>query len=106
MFFTYRIPRGVARFFLPTAVAGEKGAELVESAFVLPILLMLLLGIIWMGRGYMIYETITRAAREGARYEVLPSCASCGNATLDPASSSCLDKSSGPFQNYIAPALQ
>ena len=46
MVFTYRIPRGVARFFLPTAVAGEKGAELLESAFVLPIVLMMLLGII------------------------------------------------------------
>ena len=106
MFFTYRIPRGVARFFLPTAVADEKGAELLESAFVLPIVLMMLLGIIWMGRGYMIYETITRAAREGARYEVLPSCVSCGNAPLDAPSSTCLGKSTSTFQNYVAPALQ
>jgi len=106
MFFTCRTLRVGARFLLRTAVAAEKGTQLVEAAFVLPILLMLLLGIIWTGRGYMVYETITRAAREGARYEVLPSCASCGNATLDPSSSACLDKSSATFQNYIKPALQ
>jgi hypothetical protein len=106
MLFTCRILRGVAGFFLRTAVAAEKGAELLESAFVLPILLMLLLGTVWTGRGYMIYETITRAAREGARYVVLPSCASCGNATLDAPSSDCLGKSTSTFQNYVAPALQ
>jgi hypothetical protein len=106
MFFRSRRCWGGLGSSLPTVVAGERGAELVESAFVLPILLMLLLGIIWMGRGYMIYETITRAAREGTRYEVLPNCASCGNVPLDPPSSSCLDTSSGTFQGYIAPVLQ
>jgi len=95
-----------ARSLLQRAVAAETGSELVESAFVLPILLMLFLGIIWTCRGYMVYETITRAAREGARYEVLPTCSSCGNATLDPSSATCLDKSSATFQNYVAPALQ
>ncbi len=87
MFFTCRTLRVGARFLLRTAVAAEKGTQLVEAAFVLPILLMLLLGIIWTGRGYMVYETITRAAREGS-------------------SSACLDKSSATFQNYIKPALQ
>src|SRR6266567_4836787 len=102
----YRTIGGMTRFFLRTLVRGEKGVELVEAAFVLPVLLMMLLGIIWMGRGYMIYETITRAAREGARYEVLPSCVSCGNAPLDAPSSTCLGKSTSTFQNYVAPALQ
>ena len=106
MFFRFDTRRRRLGPLLRMIVTEEKGAELVESAFVLPVLLMLQLGIIWMGHGYMIYETITRAAREGARYEVLPSCASCGNAPLDPPSSTCLGTSSGTFQNYIAPALQ
>ena len=101
----YRTIGGMARFFLRTLVRGEKGVELVEAAFVLPVLLMILLGIIWMGRGYMIYETITRAAREGARYEVLPNCATCGNIPIDAPSSSCLSTASNTFQNHIGPAL-
>jgi Flp pilus assembly protein TadG len=55
------------------------GAELLEMAFVLPILLSLMLGIVWMGRAYNIYETMTRAAREGARVAAASSCATCGN---------------------------
>jgi hypothetical protein len=101
----YRTLQGVKRFFLRTVINGESGVELVEAAFVLPVLLMLLLGIVWMGRGYMVYEAITRAAREGARYEVLPSCATCGNAPIDAPSSTCLSTSSNTFTNYIAPAL-
>ena len=57
----------------------ERGAELVEAAFVLPLLLTLLIGVFWAGRAYNIYETITRAAREGARVAVAPTCATCGN---------------------------
>ena len=57
----------------------ERGAELVETAFVLPLLLTLLIGVFWAARAYNIYETITRAAREGARVAVAPTCATCGN---------------------------
>lgn len=57
----------------------ESGAELVEMAFILPILLSLLIGVIWLGRAYNIYETMTRAAREGARVAAASSCATCGN---------------------------
>ncbi len=59
--------------------AKERGAEIVEFAVVLTALLMLLIGIIWIGRAYNIYQTITRAAREGARFALAPSCATCGN---------------------------
>lgn len=60
--------------------AGEFGAEVIEMAFVLPLLLTLLIGVFWAARAYNIYETITRAAREGARVAVAPSCSACGNA--------------------------
>ena len=59
---------------------GEEGTELVEAAFVVVILLTFLIGIIWIARGYNVYHTMNRAAREGARFAVLPSCATCGNA--------------------------
>lgn len=55
------------------------GAEVLEAALVIPLLLMLLLGIFTFGRAYDVYQTITRAAREGARELVLTSCATCGS---------------------------
>ena len=51
-----------------------------EGALVITILLTLLIGIIWIARGYNVSQTMNRAAREGARFAVLPSCATCGNA--------------------------
>jgi len=57
----------------------SKGAELVEMALILPLLLMLLIGVFWAGRACHIYETITRAAREGARVAIAPTCGTCGN---------------------------
>jgi Flp pilus assembly protein TadG len=58
---------------------GEQGTELVEMALVVTILLTFLIGIIWIARGYNVYQTMNRAAREAARFAVLPSCATCGN---------------------------
>ena len=46
----------------------ERGASLVETALVLPLLLLLLVGIIDVGRAYYTYISIYNAAREGGRY--------------------------------------
>lgn len=62
-----------------TRLASETGQELLEAALVIPLLLMLLIGIVWMARAYNTYETMTRAAREGARLAITPTCVSCGN---------------------------
>lgn len=59
--------------------AKERGSELLELAFILPLLLTLLIGIFWAARAYNIYSTITRAAREGARVAVAPTCFGCGS---------------------------
>lgn len=82
----------------------ECGAEVLEFAIVVPLLFMLLIGIFWIGRAYNVYESITRACREGTRYAVLPSSVASGNAYADPLSSSC---SSGTYTytNYVVPAL-
>jgi len=47
---------------------GERGAAMVELAIVLPVLLLLVFGIIEMGRLYNAQVTLTHAAREGIRY--------------------------------------
>jgi hypothetical protein len=44
------------------------GQNLVELAFVLPVCLWILLGIVDFGRVYFFYTAATNAAREGARY--------------------------------------
>lgn len=57
----------------------DKGAEIVEFAVAVPVLVMLLIGIIWFGRAYNTTQTLTRAAREGARFATAPTCITCGN---------------------------
>jgi Flp pilus assembly protein TadG len=42
------------------------GAEILEAAIVLPVVLLLLLGIVWFGRAFNIYSTISHAAQQGA----------------------------------------
>jgi hypothetical protein len=74
------------RLLLKATKSDDRGAELFEFALVLPLLLSLLIGILWMARAYNIYQTITRAAREGARAAVVRTCASCGNAIPSDAS--------------------
>lgn len=53
-------------------LASERGAELIEFAITLPVLLLIGLGIIDFGLLFQRYEVVTNAAREGARVAVLP----------------------------------
>jgi TadE-like protein len=55
----------------------EAGAEIAEAAMVLPIVFMFLLGIVWFGRAFNIYSTITQAAQQGAITAARPACATC-----------------------------
>jgi Flp pilus assembly protein TadG len=56
----------------------ERGAELIEFALVLPLLLFVFMGIVDFGLMFQRFEVVTNAAREGARIAVLP-----GYATAD-----------------------
>ncbi len=85
--------------------AAETGAEVLEFAFVVPMFLTLLVGVVWIGRAYNIYENVTRAAREGARYAVLPSSVAQGNSYADAPSASCT-ASTVAFTDYVTPVLQ
>lgn len=62
-------------------LAGENGAEIVEAALVLPIVFMFLIGIVWFGRAFNIYSTITQAAQQGAIAAARPTCATCTAST-------------------------
>jgi hypothetical protein len=53
-------------------LACEKGAELIEFALVFPLLLLVMAGIMDFGLLFQRYQTVTNAAREGARIAVLP----------------------------------
>ena len=57
---------------LTRRVRSERGAELIEFALVLPVLLMTFLGIVDFGFLFQRMEVVTNAAREGARIAVLP----------------------------------
>ncbi len=46
----------------------ERGQSLTEFALMAPLLVLVLLGAIDLGRAYFAYVSITNAAREGARY--------------------------------------
>ena len=52
-------------------VRSERGAELIEFALTLPLLLLLVLGIIEFGFLFQEYEVVTNSAREGARLSAL-----------------------------------
>lgn len=55
------------------------GQEIAEAALVLPIAFLILLAILWFGRAYNVYSTVTHAAAEGARVAATPTCAICTN---------------------------
>lgn len=49
----------------------RKGQALVEFALIVPIFLLLVLGVFEFGRAWNVYQTLSEAAREGARNVVL-----------------------------------
>jgi hypothetical protein len=53
------------------------GAEIAEAALVLPLVFMFLLGIIWFGRAFNIYSTMSQAAQRAAATAARPACATC-----------------------------
>jgi Flp pilus assembly protein TadG len=59
------------------AACDPRGAEIAETAMVLPLVFMVLMAIFWFGQAFRMYGTITHAAREGARAAVAPVCATC-----------------------------
>ncbi|HEV8229578.1 MAG TPA: TadE/TadG family type IV pilus assembly protein [Candidatus Limnocylindria bacterium] len=50
---------------------GDRGQALVETAFVLPLLLILIVGLFDVGRAIWLSNTLATAVREGSRYGVV-----------------------------------
>jgi Flp pilus assembly protein TadG len=50
----------------------ERGSQIIEAALVLPLLLLMVLGILDFGLLFWRFESVTNAAREGARVAILP----------------------------------
>ena len=90
--------RGKRSDIIPHLRKHEKGAEIAEFAVVFPLFLALLFALIWCGRALSIYGTITRAAREGTRFALAPSCASCAPANTPPADPEVVSVISGSLQ--------
>lgn len=53
-------------------LAGERGQALLETALTLPLVLLVAVSIFEFGRAYQTSQVLTNAAREGARFAVLP----------------------------------
>ena len=66
---------------LKVKAKNERGAELLEFALVLPLLILLVLGAIEFGRAYFTYNILAKAVRDGARYAATSEVSSTG--TLD-----------------------
>jgi Flp pilus assembly protein TadG len=64
---------------IASRLGSAQGAEIAEAAIVMPLLFMLLLGIIWFGRAFNIYGTITQAAQQAAIIAARSKCVSCGD---------------------------
>jgi Flp pilus assembly protein TadG len=59
------------RRFRRRGTNGSRGQAMVEFALVIPIFLLLLVGIFDLGRAVFAYNTLTNAAREGARMAIV-----------------------------------
>ncbi len=55
-----------------TRLKNERGTALLETAIVLPLVLLVSVSIFEFGRAYQVFQIMTNAAREGARIAVLP----------------------------------
>lgn len=76
-----------------TRARSQRGATVAEAAFAALALFMVILGAADFGRAFSIYQTLTNAAREGARYAIAP----------DPATE--ILPSSSDVQTFMAPFL-
>ena len=56
---------------LPEPRSGSRGQGLVEFALIIPVMLLMLLAVLVLGRGIYAYRVVSNCAREPARYGVI-----------------------------------
>jgi Flp pilus assembly protein TadG len=81
----------------------ERGATAVEFAFILPLLIVLVLGIAEFGRAFQVSGTLSAAAREGVRVMALQNDPAAARAAVRNAATS-LDPALTDAQIVITPA--
>ncbi len=81
----------------------ERGASVVEFAFIVPLLIVLVLGIAEFGRAFQISGTLSAAAREGVRVMALQNDPAAARAAVRNAATS-LDPAITDNQIVISPA--
>ncbi len=64
-------PLYLTRSRQPSTGRGQEGQSLVELALFFPALLLIMVGMLDLGRSFHVYTTVVNAAREGARYAAL-----------------------------------
>lgn len=52
----------------PDRSGGQEGQSIAELALLFPVLLLIMIGVLDLGRAFFAYTTVVNAAREGARY--------------------------------------
>jgi Flp pilus assembly protein TadG len=82
----------------------ERGATAVEFAFILPLLIVLILGIAEFGRAFQVSGTLSAAAREGVRVMALQNDQAAARAAVRNAATS-LDPALTDAQIAITPAV-
>ena len=90
---------------LPKVARSTQGAEIAETAMILPLLFVMVMAIFWFGQAFRIYGTITHAAREGARAAVAPLCATCTSATYSPVQNAVTAVNTALTAAHLNPAL-
>jgi Flp pilus assembly protein TadG len=84
-------------------LADERGATAVEFAFIVPLLLVLVLGIVEFGHAFQVQGTLSAAAREGVRLMALQNDPAAARAAVRDAASS-LNPGITDAQIAISPA--
>jgi Flp pilus assembly protein TadG len=74
---TREVRRGAHRCQSCSTRGSERGQSLIEFALILPVLLLLLLGVLDMGRAVADNVALTNAAQQGARYSILNNSGEC-----------------------------
>lgn len=70
------------RKICPGLLRDTGGAEIAETAMILPLLFMIIMAIFWMGQAFRVYGSLANASRAGARAAVAPLCTTCTSATV------------------------
>jgi Flp pilus assembly protein TadG len=83
----------------------EDGVAEIEFAFVAVLLVMVLLGVVEMGRMVLVYNAVANAAKAGARYAMVHGVDRTGSGVDGPSSASSYGQVQTVAQNYASAGL-